>query len=252
MITLFETLFIRLLYQPFFNLLVLSYEALNRFMPNPDMGIAVILFTISLRILLLPLSLSSGESEDEKRRVGLEYERVQKKYADEPIKQQEARQKLIRQHHRLVRAEIFDLGIQVAIALMLWRIFGSGLEGADLHFLYKFVPRPHLPFNLTFWGSIDLTKPSLTLNIISSVLLFLTETLSLMFTAYPIMRNDRLVQIVLPVAVFIYLYNMPAGKKLFIITTLIITILIILFKEIRHILHLWRNEQVQQTHWYQK
>lgn len=241
MISLLETIFIKLLYQPFFNLLVVFYEGLERFTPNPDMGVAVILFTLALRIILLPLSLSSGESEDEKRKIGLQYETLQKKFRDEPLKLKEAKDELVRKNRRLVRAEIFGLGIQVAIALMLWRIFASGLEGADLHLLYSFVPQPNLPFNLTFLGSIDLSRPSVILNLVASLLLFITETLSLTFSAYPITRNDRIMQVVVPSLVFLYLYNMPAGKKLFIITTLIITILIILLKEIRSVLRLYHR-----------
>lgn len=243
MISLIETLFVKVLYQPFFNLLVIFYEILEKFTANPDMGIAVILFTVALRVILLPLSLASGESEDEKRKVGQLYEALQKRFKDEPLKLKEGKDKLIKENRHLVRAEVLDLGIQVAIALMLWRIFAEGLEGTDLPLLYSFVPKPNLPFDLTFLGSIDLSKPSVTLNVISALLLFITETLSLTFSAYPITHNDRIMQLVVPAIVFLYLYTMPAGKKLFIISTLVITILIILFKEMRSLLGLYQASQ---------
>lgn len=236
-------LFIETLYRPFFNLLVLIYEGLEKVVTNPDMGIAVIVFTIALRIILLPISLASGESEEEKREIGLKFEQIRRQYADNPIKFKEIRDELIRTHHRTVRSEVFNIGLQIAIALMLWRIFARGLAGEDLPLLYDFVPWPNLPFNLTFLAKIDLTKPSLVMNLTSSLLLFVAETLSLETSPYPATRNDRLMQFVVPIGVFVYLYNMPAGKKLFVIATLSLTILLIIFKELHSIWYLWQKKR---------
>ena len=39
-----------------------------------------------------------------------------------------------------VISETINITIQVIIILMLYRIFKTGLEGADLHLLYPFMP----------------------------------------------------------------------------------------------------------------
>ena len=58
-------LFMNIIYQPFLNVLVFFYwldGIITR--GHPDMGVAVILLTIIIRILLLPMSLAEDKSED--------------------------------------------------------------------------------------------------------------------------------------------------------------------------------------------
>lgn len=233
---------ITVFYRPFFNVLVLTYELLARYAGVADMGIAVIAFTLFIRFLLLPLTLASQESEDIKRKIGHEYERIKKRYkSSEPLKYQEEKRKLAREHSGTVKFEILNLAIQIGIALILWRIFSTGIKGQDLHLLYDFVPQPDAPFRLTFLDRIDLTEPSLLMNAVTVMLLFTAETLNLMFSPLPPSRKERIIQILLPLVAFAYLYTMPAGKKLFLATTLTITILIMLMREVKQVVGLARK-----------
>lgn len=236
---------IAIFYQPFLNALVVIYDVLGQVIGNADMGIAVIIFSLMIRLLLLPLTLASTQSEDDKRRIGRAYDQIEKGYkTSEPLKFQQLKRNLIKENRSTIRFELINLGIQIAIALILWRIFSKGLEGADLHLLYKWVPQVTEPFNLMFMGIIDLSKPNLNLNLITSALLFLAETLELTFSPLPPTREDRIVQFLLPIIVFGYLYTMPSGKKLFLITTLTFSICFILLREVRGIttLFLKRNK----------
>lgn len=236
---------IAIFYQPFLNALVVIYDVLGQVIGNADMGIAVIIFSLMIRLLLLPLTLASTQSEDDKRRIGRAYDQIEKGYkTSEPLKFQQLKRNLIKENRSTIRFELINLGIQIAIALILWRIFSKGLEGADLHLLYKWVPQVTEPFNLMFMGIIDLSKPNLNLNLITSALLFLAETLELTFSPLPPTREDRIVQFLLPIIVFGYLYAMPSGKKLFLITTLTFSICFILLREVRGIttLFLKRNK----------
>ncbi len=229
-------LIITIFYQPFLNALVLVYWALDQVMKEPDMGIAVIIFTVLIRIFLLPLTIASTQSEDERRLIGREFEEIRRHYEDsEPLVFQQKKKELIEKYRPTIRFEFINLTIQVIIAVILWRIFGEGLAGKDLHLLYDWMPEVDLPFNLTFLGKIDLTKPSLLMNFLSSSLLFLVETLNLTFSPIPPSREDRLVQFLLPILVFFYLFRMPAGKKFFIVVTLIISTIIILVRETRNL-----------------
>ena len=235
---------IAIFYQPFLNALVVIYDVLGRIMVHADMGIAVIIFSLLIRVLLLPLTLASTQSEDDKRRIGRAYAQIEKEHkTSEPLKFQLLKRNLIRENRSTIRFELINLGIQIAIALILWRIFSKGLEGADLHLLYKWVPQVTEPFNLMFMGIIDLSKPNLNLNLITSALLFLTETLDLTFSPLPPTREDRIVQFLLPIIVFGYLYTMPSGKKLFLITTLSFSIAFIILRELRGIVTLYVNRK---------
>ncbi len=229
-------LLITIFYQPFLNALVLVYEGITKIFPGADMGIAVIVFSLLIRFALLPLTLASTQSEEDRLRIGRSYHDLEKKYKhDEPLKFVALKNELIKSNKSTIRFEIINLVIQLSIALILWRVFSNGLTGDDLHLLYSWVPAQTEPFNLTFLGKIDLTQPSILLNLISAALMFLDETLNITFSILPPTREDRIAQFLLPPIVFLYLYTMPAGKKLFIITTLTFSIIFIFFREIHNL-----------------
>ena len=75
-------LFVTVIYQPFLNILVGFYWILGLFTDGkPDMGIAVILLTILIRLLLLPISLSGDRSEDERREISKKILEIEEVYA---------------------------------------------------------------------------------------------------------------------------------------------------------------------------
>lgn len=228
MFDLINLTFTHFIYQPFFNLLVVIYYSLQKFSPTVDMGIAVIVFTIIFRIIILPLSISSGRTEKEKVEMMEKLNELDVKYKNDPVGRKKESKKVFRSNKRVLISEIIDISIQVLIALMLYRIFSTGLEGADFHLLYDGVAVPKEPFNLIFLNQFDLSKPSVLLNIINSLVIFIAEALNIANSARPVTREDKMALFVFPILVFVYLYYMPAGKKLFVITTLLFSIGIML------------------------
>jgi len=228
------SLFTTFIYQPFFNLLVAVYLGLNSITGgNADMGIAVVIFTVVFRILWLPISLASGRSYKEKVEIAKKAKLLEEEYKHDPIKSKQAFKKLFRGNRRIVIASTINIFLQVLIALMLWRIFAKGLEGEDWHLLYPFMPKLNEPFNLTFLGKFDLSRPNILLNIIQSLVIFIFEALSSLFSTESQYRREMVMaQFVLPVVSFIIFAFMPAGKKLFIIVTLIFSIVQMLIRQL--------------------
>jgi len=209
------------IYAPFFNILVGLYEILGGISPElSDMGIAVIIFSLIIRILLFPLTLAGERSEEEKRRIAEKIAEIKQRYSHEPIRQKEEIKLVMRANIRSVIATSANLAIGLAIILMLYRIFTTGLEGADFHLLYSFVPNPGT-INLMFLGKYDLTHTNAPLNLLQSVMIFIVEVLVALRSPFPISRKDKaLLQIILPLGSFIIFMFLPAGKKLFVITSL--------------------------------
>jgi len=228
-------LFISVVYQPLFNVLIFFYWVLNQFEPGQaDMGVAVILLTLVVRLILLPLSLSGDQTEAERRRIASQLKELEAQFPHDPVALRQGKKKIMRRNRRIIAGELVSFSIQLVISLVLWRIFSTGLSGKDLHYIYNFMPKVHLPFNLMFMDKIDLSKPSLILNLIQSFLIFVLETLSMMTSPYPVSRNEVVrMQLTLPLVSFIIFLQLPAGKKLFICTTLIISIILTTFKYIR-------------------
>jgi len=209
------------IYQPFFNILVGLYELLGVISPDlADMGIAVIIFSLIVRFLLFPLTLASERSEEEKQKITDQVNEAKRIFSHEPIRLHTEIKNIMRANVRSVIATTANLLIGLAIIIMLYRIFTTGLEGADFYLLYDFMPRPtHI--NLMFLGKYDLSHTNATLNIIQSLMIFIVEVLVALRSPFPIRRKDKaLLQIVLPVGSFIIFMFLPAGKKLFVITSL--------------------------------
>lgn len=225
----FFTLYI---YQPFFNILVGLYWLVGQVFPQPDMGIAVIFFAVAVRIILLPIDLVGEQSDEEKFQIAQKVAHIKKEFASDPIREKEETRKLMRQSPGAIASEVFTIAVQVLIILILYRIFTTGLEGADMHLLYKFMPPVHQPINLMFLGKYDLSHTNSTLNLLQSVMIALSEITHLYFAPVKPNRKDFVsLVIILPVVSFLVFMLLPAGKKVFIITSLAFGILVKLIRQ---------------------
>ena len=152
---------------------------------------------------MLPLSLAGERSEKERREISLQVHEIEHTYAAHPIEKSKKTKQLLRGNKKILISELITLSIQVIIALMLWRIFAKGLGGEDLHLIYGWMPKVHLPFNLNFLGKFDLTHPHVLLNIIQSVLIAVLETLSIVSSPFPVNRQEVIrLQLTLPIVSF--------------------------------------------------
>lgn len=214
------------IYQPFFNILVGIYWLLGRISPElEDMGIAVILFALVVRVLTFPLTIAGERSEDEKKKIVEKVQAVKELYAHEPVKQKAEVKAVLRGNLRTVLATTFNMLIQIGIIIMLYRIFKTGLEGADYHLLYPFMPAvDHV--NLMFLGKYDLSRTNPTLNLLQSLMIFIVEFLIALRSPFPVGRRDViLLQFILPIGSYFIFMFMPAGKKVFIISSLAVSII---------------------------
>jgi YidC/Oxa1 family membrane protein insertase len=225
-------LFQHLIYQPFLNILVGIYWLLGLgTAEQPDMGIAVILLTIVIRILMLPMSISGQRSESERREIAHKVAELEAAYSSDPIRLRKEKKKVFAKSRKVLAGEIISLFVQVAIALMLWRIFETGLTGEDLHLIYSFMPEVQQPFNLVFLGKIDLSHTSIWLNLLQSFAIFVFETIAVLTSPYPPSKGEVVrLQLTLPIVSFLIFMSLPAGKKLFVITTLCFSIVMAIAK----------------------
>jgi membrane protein insertase Oxa1/YidC/SpoIIIJ len=251
--------FIHIIYQPFLNILVFFYWMLGRIPGNmADMGVAVILMTIVLRILMLPIAIASDRSENERLEIGERAKQIESEFHGDPVALNREMKKLMRAKPRVLISEFFEFLIDIAIIFMLIRIFSTGLEGADLHLLYTFTPHPETPYNLLFLGRFDLSSPNVVLNIVQSLCILVVEIIAEFTSPFrnilsmnqPMVAQNPIsntknnyawetrsrvksLQFFLPIVSFLIFMFLPAGKKLFIITALLFSALYMIVKAIR-------------------
>lgn len=220
--------FTTFIYQPFLNILVGIYWVLGLgSVGAPDMGIAVILLTILIRVMLLPLSLAGTRSEDDRREIARKVQELEVRFQNDPESFKKARKKIFSRKRGVLIGEMFSLFIQISIALMLWKMFETGLTGGDLHLIYGFMPEVQQPFNLLFLDRFELSRPSILLNLLLAFLIFVFETIAVLTSPYPPTRDEIVrLQLTLPIVSFLIFLRLPAGKLLFVLVTMVFSIIL--------------------------
>ncbi len=156
-----------LLYNPLFNLLVLIYN----YLPGHDFGLAIILLTILIRIIIYPVSVKALNSQKALQRLQPQLQEIQKRYKEDKEKQAKETMGLYKREKINPFSGLFLALIQLPILIALYRVFWNGLKPQELSNLYSFVANP-MHFNAMFLGLMDLSKPNLIFAVVAGVLQF--------------------------------------------------------------------------------
>ncbi len=164
-----STIFNQLLYQPLFNVLIFFYNVI----PWHDFGVAIILITLLIRIILFPLSRKGIKSRKALEKIQPKIKEVQKKYKD---KEERARQMMLlyKEHKVNPVSGCLPLLIQLPILIALYRALIDILKNSSKLsvILYPFVKDPG-SVNTFFLGAIDLAAPSIFLAVLTGVFQFI-------------------------------------------------------------------------------
>ncbi|OHA83996.1 MAG: hypothetical protein A2937_00570 [Candidatus Yonathbacteria bacterium RIFCSPLOWO2_01_FULL_47_33b] len=156
-------LFATVFYQPIYNALVFLISAV----PGANVGIAIILLTILVRLLLLPLSHKSVVSQAKMREIAPHIEKLKEKHKDDKQEQARRTMELYREYGINPFSGCFLVLLQLPIIFALYFVFFKGLPNLNADHLYSFV---HLPeaMSMVFLG-IVLSKKSLILAFLAAV-----------------------------------------------------------------------------------
>jgi YidC/Oxa1 family membrane protein insertase len=182
----FHTVF----YNPIYNALV----ALVAIVPGNDVGVAVILVTIAIRLILLPFSLSAARTQRALKI--LEPKIKELKELHKGNKEKEALETLALYKEAQVNpfASILTMFVQLPVLLALYWVFrNEPFTTVNLARLYAFTPIPH-GASLQFLGIISVAGKSLVLAVLAGATQFLQAHMALSGTMKPSdtksMQND--------------------------------------------------------------
>ncbi|MBU6214326.1 membrane protein insertase YidC [Patescibacteria group bacterium] len=177
-------------YNPIYNALV----ALIAIVPGGDVGIAVILVTIIIRLVLLPFSLSAARTQRAMKELEPRIKELKERHKGD--KEKEALETLALYREAKVNpfASIATVFIQIPVLLALYWVFRyepfSTLDSARL---YSFTPLPHA-VSLQFIGLISVTGKSTVLAVLAGITQYFQAHLALSGTMKPAegkgMQND--------------------------------------------------------------
>jgi YidC/Oxa1 family membrane protein insertase len=161
-------IFHALIYQPLYNTLVFFVNLI----PTHDIGIAVILVTIIVRLILYPLSRRAIAAQMAMKKVAPDIEAIKEKYKDKPEEQGKAIFQLYRERDVHPFAGFLLLLIQLPVLIGLYWVFArGGFPKVDPQLLYSFV---HVPsaVNMEFLGFVNMAH---THNIVLAILVALSQ-----------------------------------------------------------------------------
>ncbi|MDP3963020.1 MAG: YidC/Oxa1 family membrane protein insertase [bacterium] len=162
-----STIFNEALYRPIFNALIGIYNAL----PYHDIGLAIIILTILIRILLYPFSLKALRSQHKLQELQPKIKEVQEKHKANREEQAKRLMELYRTHRISPFSGCLPLLIQFPILIALYHAFLSGLKPDAVVGLYAFVNDPGT-INHFFLGFIDLSKKNVYLALLAGATQF--------------------------------------------------------------------------------
>ena len=156
-----------ILYQPLFNILILLYQ----YLPGRDFGIAVIVLTALIRLILYPLMAQSIKSQKVLSELQPKIQEIQQKFKEDKGKQTKEMMALYQKEKINPFGGCLPLLIQLPILIALYQVFWKGLRPEAMTNLYNFIPHPGV-IDPTFLGLINLGEASLFLAVLAGILQF--------------------------------------------------------------------------------
>ena len=207
-----------IIYIPLYNGLI----GLINIFPWMDVGVAIIAFTIIIRLVLFPLSKKSIKTQIRMREIQPEIAAVQKRYTDKQ-EQMLKTMELYKKHNIRPLAGTLILFIQLPILIGLYYVFArSGLPVVNAAILYPFV---HLPsINMNFLGILDISKTSIFMAVVAAASQYVQLRYSLASQPQAAMTNgadnptaamSKQMRYIMPVMIFILAFRFPAAISLY-------------------------------------
>jgi|TARA_Y100000310_G_scaffold122869_2_gene121611 YidC/Oxa1 family membrane protein insertase len=217
MIELFNTL----IFDPLYNGLIFLVSVV----PFADVGIAVILLTILVRIILFPLSLKATRTQMLVRGLEPELTKIKEKYKKD--KQEQAKQTMALYKEKKINpfSSFLFIFIQIPIILGLyWVFFRGGLPEVNVDILYSFISTPEL-INMEFLGLVDVSERNIILALLAGITQFFQAKLSLpplkKRSQNPSLKDDLArsfhmqMRYILPIIVVVIAYTISAAIAIY-------------------------------------
>jgi len=157
-------IFTIIFYQPVLNLLVFFYNIL----PGHDIGLVIVALTVSIKLILWPLSQRALKSQQAISRLQPKIKELQAKYKDNKEEQGRAMMALYREEKVNPTSSCLPLLVQLPFLWAVFKVFRDGLSNKSLTLVYPFISRPEL-LETTSFGIIDLSQPNILLAILTGV-----------------------------------------------------------------------------------
>lgn len=218
-----------ILYQPILNFLVFVYNVI----PSHDIGLAIIVLTFVVKLILLPFSAQGIKSQKALQEIQPKMEELKIKYKGEKEKLAAETMKLYKEQKVNPLSSCLPLLIQFPFLIAVYQAFRTGLASTDLTLLYSFVANPG-SINPISLGFIDLAKSNLVLAVLAGIAQYI-QTKMLSTKKPPKITKDskdegmlagmnKSMNYLMPLMTMVIGASLPGGLTLYWLVTTILTI----------------------------
>jgi YidC/Oxa1 family membrane protein insertase len=162
MLELFQTVF----YQPIFNLLIFLYNTVSL----QDFGVAIVLLTVIVKLILWPLSRKSIKSQKALQELQPKINELKAKHKGNQQVMGKELMALYKKYKVNPFSSCLPLLVQFPVFIAIYRIFREDLN-KHLDLVYSFLYRPEI-INTSFLGLMDLSKPNIYLAVMAGAAQF--------------------------------------------------------------------------------
>jgi len=216
------------LYQPILNLLVFLYNII----PGHDLGIAIIILTIIIKIIFLPLTKKSLKSQKALQDLQPKIDEIKKNYADKKEEQARAMMNLYKENKVNPFSSCLPLLIQLPFLIAVFQVFRDGLSNGSLDLVYSFIAKPET-VNTISLGFLNLSAKNIPLAVLSGLAQYWQS--KMMITKRPSPKSDgakdedmmaimnKQMLYMMPVLTVFIAMSFPAGLSLYWFITTVLT-----------------------------
>ncbi len=212
------------LYIPLFNLLIWLYINYSLY----NLGIAIVLLTLLIRIVLLPFTFLEERGKIISERLRFEVTEIKHDFASDPVKQKTLIRRLLKKRKIRPWAKAVVLGVQALVLVLLYQVFIGGINTeTKIHLLYPSIPKPDFINTHFLWFSVA------DRNLLASALVAGYLFAEIMIIAWErkgkLTKREQIYMLFFPAFVFLALAILPAAKSVFVLTSLIFSSIISMF-----------------------
>ena len=198
----------------------------------PSYGIAIIVMTILVRIVLSPVTYKSYLSQAKMKVLRPEINELNEKYKDNPMKKQQETMKLYSKAGASPMSGCLPALMQIPVFYALFQFFPSAFELRQKGFLWaddlsSYDTIAELPFTIPFYGDHVSLFPILA-SIAIFIYMMMTTGQTMQNTQQPGMPNMKFIMYLSPLMMLFFFNNYASGLSLYYFTSNIITIGIML------------------------
>lgn len=175
-------IFTVIFYQPILNLLVFLYNTIS----FQDLGVAIILLTVVIKLILWPLGQKSIKSQKELQDLQPKIEALKKTYATDKVGLSQATMALYKDNKINPFSSCLPILLQFPFLIAVYQVFRDGLN-SKLDLVYPFITRPEVINSISF-GFLDLNKPSVYIAILAGAAQFWQA--KMMMTKSPVVKTE--------------------------------------------------------------